>query len=427
MTGKEAIEYLDSYYLNVTKPDLNRIITLMNALGNPQKDLRCVHVAGTNGKGSTCAMVERMLREAGYRSGLFTSPHLIRYNERMQICGVPISDEELGEIVEELKPVAESTGLTFCEFEMTTAVGLIWFARQKCDIVVLEVGLGGEFDATNVIDCPECAVITNIGLDHTAILGNTVEEVASAKAGIIKPGCDTVVYRSGENIEAVFAKRCAELGARIRLADFASIRSISASLEGQVFDCGARKALQLGLLGEHQMKNACVALTVIDVLRQKGWNVSEENIRSALANVHWPVRFQVMQKEPLFILDGGHNTQCIESLAVNLRTLLPGRYLVLLLGVLGDKDIEAMSDELAELAAEFVTITPESSRALPAEELAKLLKSEGKPVTVGGEIADGIEIALRHAAEHDGAVCCVGSLYQAGEVLEYFQKKEAQA
>lgn len=424
MTANEAIAYLDTYYLNVTKPDLNRIITLMEALGNPHKGLRCIHVAGTNGKGSTCAMVERMLREAGYRTGLFTSPHLIRYNERMQICGVPIPDDELAAIVEELKPVAESTGLVFCEFEMTTAVGIMWFARKNCDIVVMEVGLGGLYDATNVIDCPECAVITNIGLDHTAILGNTVEEVAANKAGIIKSGGDVAVYRSGENIEAVFAARCEEVGARIHLADFDSIRSISSSLEGQVFDCGERKALQLGLLGEHQMKNACVALTVIDILRAKGWNVSDENIRTALAGVHWPVRFQVMQKDPLFILDGGHNTQCIESLAVNLRTLLPGKYLVLLMGVLGDKDIDAMGDELAELAAEFVTITPESSRALPAEELAKLLKSEGKPVTVGGEIADGIEIALRHAAEHDGAVCCVGSLYQAGEVLEYFQNKE---
>ena len=424
MTANEAIAYLDTYYLNVTKPDLNRIITLMDALGNPHKGLRCIHVAGTNGKGSTCAMVECMLREAGYRTGLFTSPHLIRYNERMKICGVPIPDDELAAIVEELKPVAESTGLVFCEFEMTTAVGIMWFARKNCDIVVMEVGLGGLFDATNVIDCPECAVITNIGLDHTAILGNTVEEVAANKAGIIKSGGDVAVYRSGENIEAVFAARCEEVGARIHLADFDSIRSIRSSLEGQVFDCGERKELQLGLLGEHQMKNACVALTVIDILRTKGWNVSEENIRTALADVHWPVRFQVMQKDPLFILDGGHNTQCIESLAVNLRTLLPGKYLVLLMGVLGDKDIDAMGDELAELAAEFVTITPESSRALPAEELAKLLKSEGKPVTVGGEIADGIEIALRHAAEHDGAVCCVGSLYQAGEVLEYFQNKE---
>jgi len=417
MTGKEAIEYLDSYYLNVTKPDLNRIITLMNALGNPQKGLRCVHVAGTNGKGSTCAMVERMLREAGYRSGLFTSPHLIRYNERMQICGVPISDEELGEIVSELKPVAESTGLTFCEFEMTTAVGLMWFARKNCDIVVLEVGLGGALDASNVIDCPEVAVLTAMGMDHAALLGPTLSDVAAAKAGIVKKGGMVVSYGGCPEADRVFRRVCAEQGAHLREADFSRLEHVSLTLEGANFDLAPYRALSIPLAGAYQVRNAAVAVTALETLRENGWAISEEAIRRGLAAVRWPARFEVLRQEPLFLLDGAHNAHGMRAAVESLLVLLPEKKLTLVLGILADKDVEEMLELLSPLAARVFVIRPESPRALPAESLCAMLKERGIEAVSCDTVKQAVAAAA--AAEgKNGAVCALGSLYLSGAVKE---------
>ncbi len=423
MTGQEAVAYIESYYPHQTEPKLARIRALMARLGDPQKGLKFVHVAGTNGKGSTCAMVESILRAAGYRTGLYTSPHLIRLHERMQCGGVPITDEELAAALETVRPAAESMPEPINEFELITAVALLWFARKKCDIVALEVGLGGEFDATNVIDAPEVAVITNIGLDHTAILGDTLEKIASAKAGILKRGSDVVLYRGTAGVERVVEERCAAVGARLIRPDFGALRSVSSSLEGQVFDFGARRGLELPLLGAFQLRNAAVVLTVVDALRARGWAVSEEAVRRGLAEVRWPVRFQIVSRSPLFILDGGHNPQCLAAVAENLRALLPGTYLVFLLGVLSDKDARSMTELLAPLAGEFVAVTPRSCRALDADALAELLRGDGRPITVCADVGEGIETARAAARAHGGAVCCVGSLYLAGDVLAWFERR----
>ena len=425
MNAQEAVAYIDSYYPHVTVPGLHRIRPLMEKLGNPQDSLRFIHVAGTNGKGSTCAMLASVLQRAGYKTGLFTSPHLIRFNERMQINGEEIPDADLARITEQVRPVADAAPEELNEFELITAIGFTWFAEQKCDIVVCEVGLGGEFDATNVIPAPEASVICNIGLDHTALLGNTLEEIASAKAGIIKPGCPAVVYRGTEGVEKVYEDRCAALGSPLYKADFAHLASVSSSLDGQVFRCALRPDIRLSLPGDHQLRNAAVVLKTLDVLIDRGWKIPEHCIYEGLANVGWPVRFQVMQRDPVFILDGGHNPQCIESLIENLNRLLPDTYLVLLVGILADKDFSLMSGELAKIAGEFVTMTPDSKRALSGEELGRVIGSTtGKPVTVGGTIPEGIETAIRIAREKNGAVVCVGSLYLAGDVLEYFQTKK---
>lgn len=415
MTLDEALRYIHEVCWKGTIPGLERIQALLDAMGNPERKCKFVHVTGTNGKGSTCAMVASILRKAGYKTGLYTSPYLIRFNERIQINGEQISDADICELTEYVKPFAESIFERPTEFEMVTAIGFEYFARHKCDIVVCEVGMGGEFDATNVIPAPEAAVICNIGLDHTEVLGNTLEKIAGAKAGIIKPGCDAVLYRERLSVEAVFEERCKALNAPLHKADFDSLHLLSHSLEGQVFDWERFHALRLPLLGEHQLHNAAVALTTARVLQKRGWKITDAQIREGIESVRWPGRFELMRKDPMFIIDGGHNPQCIEALVKNIRDYLPGRELTVLTGVLGDKDFHCMYRDVTQYAKEFITITPANARALTAEKLADYLRQFGKPVTACDVVADGVRLAIEHAGK-DGVVLCYGSLYMIGDI-----------
>ena len=236
MNIDETLSYIHAVCWRSSIPGLERIRALLALMGDPQKDLKFIHVTGTNGKGSTCAMMASILRAAGYRTGLYTSPFLIRFNERMQVDGQQITDDELCEITAQVRPLADSLDPHPTEFEMVTAIAFAYFARHNCDIVVCEVGMGGEFDATNVIPAPEAAVFCNIGLDHTQYLGDTIEKITATKAGIIKPGCDAVLYRQTASAEEIIRQRCAGLGVPLHLADFDGIRLEKAGLEGQVFD-----------------------------------------------------------------------------------------------------------------------------------------------------------------------------------------------
>ena len=421
MTINEALAYIHAVDWRRSVPGLTRIDGLLEKLGHPERTVKFVHVTGTNGKGSTCAMLASILRAAGYRTGLYTSPYIFRFNERMQINGQPIPDEELCAITEEVRPLADSMDDHPSEFEMVTAIAFTWFARKACGIVVCEVGMGGEFDATNVIPAPEAAVITNIGLDHTAVLGGTVEQIAATKAGIIKLGCRAVLYPCGASVRQVVETRCRAVGAPLTVADFDALSPVSDTLEGQVFDCGAHKSLRLPLLGGHQLKNAAVALTAIDALRQRGWRIPESAVVQGLAAVTWPGRFQVVRRTPTVILDGGHNPQCMESLAAALREYLPGRDITVLTGVLADKDHGTMYDSIAPLAARFITVTPENPRALDAGQLAAFLKRYGKPVTACATIREGVARTLAETAANGAAVCC-GSLYLLGDVARELEK-----
>ena len=283
MTLDEVLAYIHKVDWRGSVPGLSRIDTLLGLLGHPERHVKYVHVTGTNGKGSTCAMLASVLRAAGYKTGLYTSPYIFRFNERMQINGAPIPDDTLCALVEELRPLADRMADPPTEFELVTAIGLTWFAREACDIVVCEVGMGGEFDATNVIPAPEAAVLTNIGLDHTKVLGNTVEAIAATKAGIIKPGCHAVLYPCAPSVQEVVAVRCRAAGAPLTVADFDALSLVSDTLEGQIFNYGPYKGLRLPLLGGHQLRNAAVALTTIDVLRQRGWHIDESAVRQGLA------------------------------------------------------------------------------------------------------------------------------------------------
>lgn len=414
MEIKEALEYLNGCHRFGAEASLRRIRELMSLLGDPQKKLKFVHIAGTNGKGSCAAMTASVLRACGYRTGLYTSPYLYRFNERMQVNGEQIEDAALCRLVSVVKDKAEKMEEHPTEFELMTAVAMLYFLEEGCDIVVLEVGLGGRFDATNVIDSPECSIIMNIGLDHTGILGETVEEIAAEKAGIIKENCPYVLYEQQKSVMDVVLERGARQNAPFCIADFSRIEPVFDSLEGQAFSYrGGMYALPL--LGSHQLKNAAVVLEAVEVLRRKGWKLNPEDVEHGLYAASWPGRFELCSREPDFIVDGGHNPQCAETVRENLLHYYPHKKRVLLIGVLRDKDYPGMTDILADCADEFVTVTPDSPRALSSRELAELIKKHGKPVTACDSVAEAVDKA-RELAGSNGMICALGSLYLVGSV-----------
>ena len=417
MNAEQAIAYIHSVCWKGSIPGLGRTQELLEKMGNPEKKLKFVHIAGTNGKGSTAAMTASILSKAGYRTGLYTSPYIYRFHERIQVDGVEISDEDLTEITEYVKPLADSMAQSPTEFELVCCIAFEYFYRKKCDIVVLEVGMGGAWDATNVIEVPEVAVITNIGLDHTEYLGDTVEKIAETKSGIFKPHGHGVVYRSTPSVEAVYERVCAERDVSLRKADFDGLVLKAHTLEGQVFDCGSRKNLVLPLLGDHQLHNASVVLSIADTLIGEGWKISEQNIYDGIRDVRWPGRFDIVCRKPLFIIDGGHNPQCIEALVKNIQDYLAGKKVVALTGVLADKDYADMYKPVMPLVDRFVCITPPNPRKLEAEQLARYLRQVGAQAQTSESILDGVKKAMELAGK-DGVVLCFGSLYSIGGIRD---------
>lgn len=414
MTEREAVAYIENHGWSATRLGLGRTRALLRKLGDPQKRLRFVHVTGSNGKGSTCAMLEAILRAAGYRAGLYTSPYIQDFRERIRAGGENIPGEALARLTERVSKIADAMDDHPSQFELVTAVAMEYFAERSCDIVVLEVGMGGALDSTNVIDCPEVAVMTNVGLEHTEYLGDTLEKIAATKAGIIKPGCRAVCYDGACEVTAVVRGVCAEKGVPLTCVDFRRLMPLDRSLDGQRF-MWEGAAYRLSLLGAHQLRNAAVVLETVAALRARGWKIPEDAVAAGLREVKWPARFEVLRREPLFILDGGHNPQCAEALADCVRELLPGQKAVFLLGVLADKDYPRMAELLEPLAREFVCLTPPSDRALPAKKLAAYLSGRGARAHAEADIASGIR-AARGAAGEDGAVVAFGSLYLAGAV-----------
>ena len=415
MNAIEAVEYIHSITWMGSKPGLERTFELLRLMGDPQKKLKFIHIAGTNGKGSTASMTASILKKAGYRVGLFTSPCIYKFNERIQINGQHISDEDLAEVTSFVKPLAASMEDHPTEFELVSCIGFEYFLRNNCDIVVLEVGMGGALDSTNVIPVPEVAVLTNIGLDHTDFLGNTLAEITETKAGIFKEGGDAILYPGEQSVEQTAERICKERNMRLKKVDFSPLNLLSHSLEGQVFDYGYRKDLQLPLLGVHQLHNAAVALTIVDTLIEKGWKITEENIRDGLLDTSWPGRFEIMRKDPLFIIDGGHNPQCFEALVKNIQDYLAHKKIIALSGVLADKDYVRMYQPVMPLVEEFVCITPPTPRKLEATDLAEHLRQAGAKATACETIAEGVRLAVEKAGK-DGVVLCFGSLYSIAEI-----------
>ncbi|MCD8144305.1 MAG: bifunctional folylpolyglutamate synthase/dihydrofolate synthase [Oscillospiraceae bacterium] len=401
--------YLSGTDPTVIRPGLSRCAELLNRLGRPQERLRYVHVAGTNGKGSTAACIASILRCAGYRTGLFTSPALEDFSERVQVNGQPIPPESLTRLSAEVRAAAGAMTDSPTEFELATALALLYFAQEGCDLAVLEVGVGGGEDATNVIPPPEVAVLTAMGLDHTQLLGNTLEEIAAAKAGILKPGSAAVSYGNEPVCNAVFAARCEQLGIPLVQADFSRIQNRSVSLEGGTFQLAPYGTLTLPLLGEYQMKNTLLAVTATEALQARGWSIPPEAVRAGVASVRWPGRLELLRKEPTVLLDGSHNPQGLRATVESLQEILPEKP-VILMGVMADKDVAQMLELLLPVAQSFVTVTAPNPRAMDAETLARQIRARGGAARACASVEEGAEAAIALAGS-SGSVCALGTLY----------------
>ena len=421
MTYEEALSYIHSICWKGSKLGLDRTRELLGKLNDPQKELKFIHIAGTNGKGSTAAMLSSILEEAGYRVGLYTSPFINRFNERMQVNHQPIPDEELAALTEYVRPHADAMADSPTEFELITALAMVWFARQKCDIVVLEVGMGGELDSTNIIDVPEAAVIAAMGLDHVKELGPTMADIARAKAGIIKEGGRVVSYGGTPEADEVIAAVCRARNASLRQPDFSAIVPGDFGLEGQTFSYKGWRGLRIPLVGAYQMNNAAVVLETVEVLRQRGWSVSDEAVRKGLADTRWPARFEVLRRDPVFIVDGGHNPHGIRATAESLSRLFPGRKITFVTGVMADKDVEHILGLIVPLAEQFFTVRPDNPRAMDAGELAARIEAMGAKATACASVQDGVDRAIQAEGPH-GVACALGSLYMSGEVRSCFGK-----
>ena len=416
MTKEQMLDFIHATG-NVSRPGLERIAELLRLLGDPQEKLHFIHVAGTNGKGSLSAMLCSILMSAGYRTGLYISPHLFRVNERMSVNGEEVSDAELCALADEVSAAVEQMDDKPTEFERLTAMGFLHFVKRACDLVVLEVGLGGRLDATNVIGAPEAAAIMNIGLEHTKILGDTIEKIAWEKGGIIKENCPVILYRQSAAVENVIAELCRERGAHLRVAQEAV--ALESGLDGQRFVCGERGDLYITLLGRHQLGNAAVALGIVDALNEKGsYPVSEEAVRKGLAAAKWPARLEIVHREPLVLLDGAHNPNGVEALSRALGELFPQKKLTLVMGVMADKDYGEMLALIAPHASRLIAASIDYYRALPSDQL-KANCALDIPVLDGGNICDALCLALDTCAP-DEAICVFGSLYQAGDVRAFF-------
>ena len=445
MDWNEAIALLHGANWKHTKIGLERMRDFMHALGDPQEKLRYVHIAGTNGKGSACVMTQSILTAAGFRTGLYISPHLDQFNERLSIDGQMISDADLRRLAGRVRAAAETLGEEPTDFEMITAMAFCWFEEQHCELVVLEVGMGGRLDATNVISSPEVCAIMHIGLDHTEFLGDTVEQVAAEKAGILKPGADCVLYHQLPGVMDVVQQRFAEVNrdaaartdaatyaantadsccasgaagttdgafdmthsnhdgastksaaARLVITDPTAFTARARTIDGQVFDYRNRPNLRIHLLGNYQMENAMAVLDIIDCLQRRGWGISKDAIRAGLAQATWPGRFEVLSREPLLIVDGAHNPNGVEALVDTIRAYFPDQKINFVMGVMKDKDYHTMLRLIAPYAARFITELPDAHRALRPEQL----KSEIRAYFDGPvETADSVTAAVQRAME----------------------------
>jgi dihydrofolate synthase/folylpolyglutamate synthase len=405
------------------KLGLENIRTLLSLVGNPEQGLKAVHVTGTNGKGSVCAYIASVLQHAGYRTGLYTSPHLVRFNERIQVDSVPIADADLLRLWEAIQPaMKEMDGEravnrpTF--FEVTTALAFQYFRERAVDDAAIEVGMGGRFDATNVLES-RVGVVARVGLEHTEHLGRTVDRIAREKAGIIKAGSRVVTVEQGAL--PVIETRCRELGVPLTVVGRdVTMERVSQDLSGQRLRVrGAFGELDVStpLLGSFQVENVGLAVAALTELRKTGIEVPDAAIAKGLAATRWPARFQVVRKDPLVIIDGAHNGPAAAALASAYAEIFPHRKCLLVAGILADKDLVSIASSLGPLADRVVACRPKSHRAYHPEEVASAFRGFA-PTEVVPSVADAIDRALAQATKED-LVLITGSIYTAGEALEH--------
>ena len=416
MNYNETLEYIHSVNWCFCKPGLERIGELCKALGNPQDSLKFIHVAGTNGKGSFCSMISSVLAESGYNVGTFTSPYVLRFNERMAVNGEDISDDELCSIIERIKPIADKMADKPTEFELITAAAFLYFHEKKCDLVVLECGMGGRLDSTNIIKTPILSVITGIALDHTAVLGETVEEIAAEKAGIIKENIPVLWCGADDGARAVIEKKAAQQSAPLYHIDRSNISVSEFSLLGTVLNFNEYKNVRIKLLGEYQIDNAANVLSAIDILKNIGIEISNEALYSGMESATWRSRFEIINEAPLIIVDGGHNPEGIVSAVSSIKKYFGSKKVNVLTGVMKDKDYRFIAKEISSVAKEVFCITPDNPRALKAEELSRVYKDLGISSKYFEDVQSAFFAAAKESKEHNIPLICLGSLYMYSQI-----------
>lgn len=417
MTFDEALDFIHSFHKTGKKNGFLNINRLLELLNNPHKSLKFVHVAGTNGKGSTVSMLASSLYKSGYKTGMFISPFILEFRERIQINGTLISKDTLISAVEHIKPLIShmsEEGLSPSEFEVVTALAMYIFSEQGCDIVVLEVGLGGRDDVTNVIDKPLVSVITSISLDHMDILGDTIEKIARHKCGIIKPYGITVCYPSqNDDALAVIMEECAIKQNVLVAGNTGSADILSESLDGTDIIYKALR-LHIPLLGKHQIANCITAVETLLQLRLQGYSISDKAIIDGIASVHFPVRMEIISRSPLVIIDGAHNEDGMNALVSSL-SLLKNKEIILVIGMLKDKEYKSSAIKIASHADKIITAAPSIYRSLSASELAEVLAGSCDEIIISKSLQDAYEKALS-LANNDSVILICGSLYLASDM-----------
>lgn len=430
MNYKESIDFIHSTYKFGSKLGLDNIRKLTELLGNPQDSFKIIHIAGTNGKGSTSNMIHDVLMSSGYKVGLFISPFLEKFTERIQINKTHIDEISLAKITTLVKGQIDKMILEGynhpTEFEVVTAIGLKYFEEQKIDFLVLEVGLGGRFDATNVVKNSLVSVITSISYDHTEYLGDTLEEIAFEKAGIIKEYSHVVIYPQEENIINVIKKQAKIMNSVAHETDKINIEQMSSDLSGQIFkylktDVFDLPKLKINLLGEHQLYNCLTALRVFEIMKELGYKITEESIVTGLSICHFPGRFEIISHKPLIILDGGHNINGIEYFSKAIRQYFGNKKIILFYGMLQDKKPDNVIDYLVALSKEIYTLTPNNPRAIKAEDMANLIKNHSD-IKVTAINEKKIIIDIIKNTQEDEIIAFVGSLYMIGDVRTLLKK-----
>lgn len=428
MEYSEALERIEALKEFGSQPGLERVKKLLQLLGDPQDKLSFVHVAGTNGKGSVCAVLSSVLSTSGFTTGLFTSPYITCLREQIQVNGVMVSEEEFASLCEYVFAFVDelfAKGVIITEFEFTMALAFECFCRKGCDVVVLEVGMGGLLDSTNVIDAPLCAVLTPISLDHTGVLGTTLESIAQHKCGIIKQGTGVVSARQASEVKKVIEDTCKEKSVPVRFCE-EKLSVTDRSVEGtEVLYMGEK--INLPLSGEHQADNLNLALMALEELTQKGFDkITIDGITDGVLKVKHPARFEVLCKKPLVIIDGAHNPQGMESFSASVRSLLPQKKGVLLLGMLRDKDADASLDFIKDLFCDVYTVTINNPRTMTASELETKCREYFESVSACKSAEDAFDKAFESTQKKGTHLCVCGSLYLASQIRPYILKALSQ-
>lgn len=415
MTYKEAINYLAFTSKRGSCLGLSRVTQLLERLGNPHKNVKFIHVTGTNGKGSVTKMLSCILNAQGYKTGLFSSPFVTRVNESIQLDGNEISDSEFAELIGDIMPVAEAMDEPPTEFEITTAAAFEYFSKKNCDVAVIECGLGGDMDSTNVIEAPLLSVITNVEADHSAFLGDTIAEIASHKAGIIKKGCP--VLFGGNNKEALEVISEKAINSKIITVDYSRLSNISCTLSGSTFNFGEQN-FSLSMLGKYQPYNAAIAISAVEILRKNGLDISNKAVYEGLKSTRLNGRFELIKENPIVIFDGSHNPHGVNAAIESIKNYFDGK-VVLLMGVMADKEYPEMVKTLSEVAAKAFTVKPKNPRALDSKLLADEFIRNGVDAEFSTELSVGVQKAITYAEKHQLPLIALGSLYMYSEFMNF--------